>query len=30
MQLAGSTRKAAKMLGVTHPTVIRKVQKYNL
>jgi len=30
LQLSGSTRKAAKILGVTHPTVIRKAQKYNL
>jgi len=30
LQLTGSTRKAAKILGVTHPTVIRKAQKYNL
>ncbi|MDA8211353.1 MAG: sigma 54-interacting transcriptional regulator [Clostridia bacterium] len=30
MQLYGSTRKAAKALGVTHPTVIRKAQKYGL
>ncbi|MCL6610324.1 MAG: sigma 54-interacting transcriptional regulator [Peptococcaceae bacterium] len=30
LQLFGSTRKAAKILGVSHPTVIRKAQKYNL
>lgn len=26
----GSTRKAAKILGVSHPTIIRKAQKYNI
>ena len=30
LQLSGSTRKAAKILGVTHPTVIRKAHKFNL
>ncbi|MCL6638285.1 MAG: sigma 54-interacting transcriptional regulator [Firmicutes bacterium] len=30
LQLSGSTRKAARILGVSHPTVIRKAQKYNL
>ncbi|MFZ5634042.1 MAG: sigma-54 interaction domain-containing protein [Bacillota bacterium] len=30
LQLFGSTRKAAKILGVSHPTVIRKAQKYKL
>ena len=30
LNLYGSTRKAAKSLGVTHPTVIRKAQKYGL
>lgn len=28
--LFGSTRKAAKILGVSHPTIIRKAQKYNI
>ena len=30
MQKAGNTREAAKLLGVTHPTVIRKAQKLGL
>jgi len=30
LQLYGSTRKAAKALGVSHPTVIRKAQKLNI
>ena len=30
MQMYGSTRKVAKALGVTHPTIIRKAQKYKL
>ena len=30
LQLFGSTRKAAKALGVSHPTVIRKAQKYKI
>ncbi len=30
IQVHHSTRKAAKVLGVTHPTIIRKLQKYKL
>ncbi len=30
MQVYPTTRQAAKVLGVSHPTVIRKLQKYKL
>lgn len=30
LQICGSTRKAAKVLGVSHPTVIRKAQKLKI
>jgi len=30
LQLHLSTRKAARILGVSHPTIIRKLQKYKM
>jgi DNA-binding NtrC family response regulator len=30
LRTSGNTREAAKLLGVTHPTIVRKAQKYGL